>query len=169
MTTPFGDAGDARFMPRNPLEDEDSASLRRQLAMRPEFSDISRMSDAQVRAHVADLRSTGKLAPQHEYTPVQQAHATVISAKTVEMAMPAKEQAPTRGTIEFKVLTVTPDGDKPVADINIKTRLPGDRKDTGATDKQGLLKFGDIKDGTCSIEEMFTVKGMWVFDSIESA
>jgi len=105
MNKPFGDAGDARFMPRGPFE-EDGASLRRQLATRPEFSDISRMSDAQVRAHVAELRSTGRLPPQHEYTPTQQAHATV----TVEMAMPAKEQdeTPVLVTVEKEQEVVKP-------------------------------------------------------------
>lgn len=61
MTSPFGDAGDARFMARNPLEDADPASLRRLLATRAEFSDLSRLSDAQVRAHVAKFGAEGKL------------------------------------------------------------------------------------------------------------
>ncbi|MBI3776096.1 MAG: hypothetical protein HY273_11190 [Gammaproteobacteria bacterium] len=112
MTKPFGDAGDARFMPRDPFE-EDGASLRRQLATRPGFSDISRMSDAQVRAHVADLRSTGRLALRHEYTPVQQAHATVISAKQVDTPAPLEEQvAPSQRKLCRLRLIVT-DKDKP--------------------------------------------------------
>ena len=68
IRNPFGDAGDARFMARNPLE-EDSMSLRTLLSTRPEFMDISRMSDRQVRAHVAELRSMDRLPAQHERAP----------------------------------------------------------------------------------------------------
>lgn len=61
MKNPFGDAGDARFIARNPLDDAEPARLRRLLATRAEFSDLSRLSDAQVRAHIAGLGAEGKL------------------------------------------------------------------------------------------------------------
>lgn len=78
MKSPFGDAGDAQFMVKNPLEDTDPASLRRRLASRSEFSDLSRLSDAQVRAQVAALSSTGRLPAARERVP-QNARPTVQS------------------------------------------------------------------------------------------
>ena len=70
MKNPFGDAGDAHCMARNPLDEQDSMSMRGLLATRPEFFDLSRMSDAQVRRHVAELQAMGRLPVLQESAPV---------------------------------------------------------------------------------------------------
>jgi len=86
MKHPFGDAADARYMARNPLEDAAPASLRRLLATRSEFSDLSRLSDAQVRAHVVALSSAGRLPAALEGVPE-------IARPNVE-PIPKEEPAP---------------------------------------------------------------------------
>jgi len=88
MKHPFGDAADARYMARNPLEDADTASLRRLLATRAEFSDLSRLSDAQVRAHVAALSFIGRLPAAFESAP-EIARASVEPTPKEQPATPA--------------------------------------------------------------------------------
>lgn len=91
MNNPFGDAGDARFLPRSPFE-EDSASLRRLLAARPECHDLSRMSDAQVREHAANLRSTGRL-PMRQVDMPHQARPNVQPSQELPLAVRAAPAA----------------------------------------------------------------------------
>ncbi len=66
MTNPFGDAGDADCMARNPFEEADSATLRMQLATCPEAYGIDRMSDSQVRARVREFQLMGRLPLETE-------------------------------------------------------------------------------------------------------
>ncbi len=111
MKSPFGDAGDARFMATNPLEDADPAQLRRLLASRAEFPDLSRLSDAQVRAHVAAFWNDGKLpAGRLEDFP---AGPFVIAGITIEPEVPVvpvppkKNEAPKKDEQKFKLVEVT--------------------------------------------------------------
>lgn len=111
MKSPFGDAGDARFMATNPLEDADSAQLRRLLASRAEFPDLSRLSDAQVRAHVVAFWNDGKLpAGRLEDFP---AGPFVIAGITIEPEVPVvpvpskKNEAPKKDEQKFKLAEVT--------------------------------------------------------------
>lgn len=86
MTNPFGDAGDADCMARDPLEDADSATLRTQLATCPEAYGIDRMSNSQVRARVREFRAMGRLPVEAERTSWLHARPNVPSAPEVPTA-----------------------------------------------------------------------------------
>ena len=95
MKNPFGDAGDAHCMARNPLDEQDSMSMRGLLATRPEFFDLSRMSDAQVRRHIAELQAMGRLPALHELAPVWARTSILSEAQplaTVVLAATARAQ-----------------------------------------------------------------------------
>jgi len=110
MKHPFGDAGDAHFMARNPLE-ADRSSQRRLLATRAEFSDISRLSDAQVRAHVDALENIGKLPAVRGEALPPAPHATAGLAVKPEVPVapaPSKKSEPPTEEQKFKIVEVTP-------------------------------------------------------------
>lgn len=174
MTNPFGDAGDARFMPRNPAEEEDIASLRRQLAARAEYADVSRMSDTQVRGQLANLRSTHRLPAQHAHPPQQHAHATATSAQIPAVPAPAvvtpdpsKTSPPPAHWIEFELLG---GDDKGIAHEHYVIRLPDGREVRGTLNAHGFARVDGLRDpGACQLSFPNRDSDAWHNIEVETA
>lgn len=78
MRNPFDNDDSERFMARPSLDpEEDARELRRLLATRPEYMDISRMSNHEVRRQVARYRAEGKLPAENEHSARQSVHPNV--------------------------------------------------------------------------------------------
>lgn len=159
MTNPFDDAGDDRFKSRNPFDEEDRASLRRQLAAQPEFVDLSRMSDGQVRRHLANLRATGRLPARHARTSEIENPVTAIS--TVEHAISAAVAAvipsrplnePAVKPVHWLEVELIGEDDSPIGWEKYEVTLPNGVKVTGNLDGHGYARIENIEQpGLCSI------------------
>lgn len=85
MKNPFDENVDAqRSTARSLTGTSDSARLRRVLGTRAEYPDLSRLNDAQVRAHVATLDATGRLSRLRDGAP----------AAVLPNVQPAPEEEP---------------------------------------------------------------------------
>jgi len=138
----FGDTDDGRYMARNPLDDEDGEGVRELLATRPEFYDISRLSDAQVCQHVGELRSLGRLPlarsekSRFELPVAATAATSAISTPPSVPAAPVASPKVTNGTLTVVVLN---EAGKSVKDSEIAIN----GANQGKTDAKGSFVAGE--------------------------
>lgn len=162
MKHAFGDAADAPFMAHNPLDDEDSASLRRRLATRAEFSDLSRMSDAQVRAQLAALDATGRLAQPHTGAP-EVAHPDVQPARKeqIETAVPVSAPVPEDAITRLNVPThFAPGAEHCAIQYGFQRRVPGSRVSLVIRDRDNnVIKRDDTLGGGADRDDVFNWDG----------
>jgi len=157
MTSPFGDAGDARFMVRNPLDDNDSMRLRRQLATRPEFSDLSRMSDAHLRRQVEQLQSQGRLFAEHAQVHVRARPSVQTEHEPLAAAAVAVAHTPAPKEKRYPLFVVLSYDPTPTVCTHkvLAVRCKWEHDVTGSeTRRSGVIKPGDAARSDVRCREM---------------
>lgn len=130
MTNPFDHKVDAqRSMARNQTGSNDVARLRRLLASRGELTDLSRLSDVQVRTHVATLATTGRL-PRLRGSLLETAYPSVQTTPEEEEVVVAPSVTPAPDDVITRLnvpACFAPAAENCAIQYGFRRRMPGSR------------------------------------------